>query len=393
MSTILLLYTANTSLVNGGGTEHVFVNMANEFVKRGYIVYAVVNDMDVSSFFLSFDSRVHLIKLRVRNAALPLAIKFKREINRIIPYCDSPKEKYITSLAVNIIKPLLTGRNITGIICYEHEDVLVANTLNLPHVPVIAMIHNAIEPKLGNMNAWALKEENKVTVHQVLMPDFVEKAKRYVTTRIVYIPNTIHRVEESQWKKINDTAKTHCIVTVGRLDPVQKQTHILIEAFHILADTYPDWNVYIYGKEAENHTEYTRNLQQLIEKYQLQERVFLCGLEKDVMAKLQKADIFAFPSAYEGFGLALAEALSIGLPAVGYASADGVNKLLDNGKNGILCENGVLPFAKGLETVMESPALREKMGEEARKSVKKYSPDIVWNQWDQLLRQLQEHTL
>lgn len=45
---------------------------------------------------------------------------------------------------------------------------------------------------------------------------------------------------------------------------------------------------------------------------------------------------FAFPSAYEGFGLSLAEAMSMGLPAVGYKSCSAVNELIVDGKNGFV---------------------------------------------------------
>ena len=58
------------------------------------------------------------------------------------------------------------------------------------------------------------------------------------------------------------------------------------------------------------------------------------GSTNDVPDVLRQGDIFAFPSAYEGFGLSLAEAMSMGLPAVGYKSCSAVNELIVDGKNG-----------------------------------------------------------
>lgn len=41
---------------------------------------------------------------------------------------------------------------------------------------------------------------------------------------------------------------------------------------------------------------------------------------------------FAIPSFWEGFPNAVAEALAYGLPAIGFAEAEGVNSLIFDGK-------------------------------------------------------------
>ena len=37
---------------------------------------------------------------------------------------------------------------------------------------------------------------------------------------------------------------------------------------------------------------------------------------------------------------------------------------------------------------MDNKALREQMGKEAREEMKKYSPSVVWGQWDALLQKV-----
>ena len=61
---------------------------------------------------------------------------------------------------------------------------------------------------------------------------------------------------------------------------------------------------------------------------------------------VSNASVCAFPSKYEGFPLALTEAMSAGLPCVGFKSCTGVNGLIVDGENGFLVEDGICDFAK-----------------------------------------------
>ena len=88
--------------------------------------------------------------------------------------------------------------------------------------------------------------------------------------------------------------------------------------------------------EKERQTYYAE-LEHLIKSNGLQDKVFLKGRTSNVPEVLRKSDIFAFPSFWEGFGLALAEGLSAGLPAVGFKTCPGVNELIKHGESGYLC--------------------------------------------------------
>ena len=113
----------------------------------------------------------------------------------------------------------------------------------------------------------------------------------------------------------------------------------------------------------------------------------------NVLDVYNKAAIFAFPSAYEGFGLALTEAMSAGLPAVGCKSCPAVNELIKDGENGFLCENGVDAFAQALEKLMSDEELREKMGQAAKEDMKQYAPDKIWDMWEKLIEQVAQGKL
>ena len=131
----------------------------------------------------------------------------------------------------------------------------------------------------------------------------------------------------------------------------------------------------------------------MISHYKLSEQAFFRGATDNVLDVYNKAAIFAFPSAFEGFPLALTEAMSAGLPAVGCKSCPAVNELIKDGENGFLCENGVDAFAQALEKLMSDEELREKMGQAAKEDMKQYAPDKIWDMWEKLIEQVAQGKL
>ena len=99
-----------------------------------------------------------------------------------------------------------------------------------------------------------------------------------------------------------------------------------------MADKYPNWDIELWGQE--DRKIYKKELDMIVSKAGLGNRVHFMGTTTDVPSVLVKSDIFAFPSAYEGFGLSLGEAMSMGLPAIGYKSCSAVNELIIDGETG-----------------------------------------------------------
>ncbi len=91
---------------------------------------------------------------------------------------------------------------------------------------------------------------------------------------------------------------------------------------------------------------------------------------------LHAADVFAFPSVTraEAFGLALAQAMYCGLPAVTFTiPASGVNYVSLGGETGIEVTNGdTRAFAEAIDELLTDEALRERLGKEARKRIERH---------------------
>lgn len=120
----------------------------------------------------------------------------------------------------------------------------------------------------------------------------------------------------------------------------------------------------------------------------MERQIKFYGKTNNIKEQLLDSSIFAFPSSFEGFPLALTEAMAIGLPVIGYASCSGTNEVIKNGENGFLCDDGVEPFAKALDKLMSDRELRLRMGKRAKEDMKIYAPDKIWDQWEELIEEV-----
>jgi glycosyltransferase involved in cell wall biosynthesis len=117
---------------------------------------------------------------------------------------------------------------------------------------------------------------------------------------------------------------------VGRLVPV-KNYGLLIKAFAHVVAQFPLARLVIIGSGPEQPA-----LESLIDLYNLQETVLLCG-QQNACGYYPLFDCFVQPSAQEGLSIALLEALCFGLPAL-VTGAGGAHDIIIDGKHGIVVE-------------------------------------------------------
>ncbi len=101
-------------------------------------------------------------------------------------------------------------------------------------------------------------------------------------------------------------------------------------------------------------------------------------------AAFASLDVFAHTGPYETFCQAAQEALASGTPVVA-AAAGGLLDLVQPGENGLLFDPGSADeLAECVRTLQQEPALRRRMGEEARRSVEGRT-------WEAIGRELVQH--
>ncbi len=169
------------------------------------------------------------------------------------------------------------------------------------------------------------------------------------------------------------------LLSVGRLTS-QKDHQTLIRAFAQVQKKYSKLNLDIYG-EGPEHSNLVHLLQELgVEKY-----VQLRAPVSYIQDVLLDADLFIFPSLYEGFSNALCEAMAIGLPIIASDCAANL-EIVTEGMNGRLFPVGDVDRLTALMLeLIQDHAQCMRLGNQAKKLSETLSPERVWPEWDRLL--------
>jgi glycosyltransferase involved in cell wall biosynthesis len=178
----------------------------------------------------------------------------------------------------------------------------------------------------------------------------------------------------SRSERMGRPASADGIVTVLFLSRLhaKKGIELLLDAVELLPDE-PAVRLVIAG---DGEPGYVRNLHERVAEGKATGRVtftgFAIGYEKRHL--FDQADLFVLPSYDENFGLAVAEALSVGLPVVvseHVALADHVWKA----GAGLVVPCDARELAQGIATLVKDPDLRHRMGQAGRRLV---SSEFSW---------------
>lgn len=411
-------------LVNyAGGIEQVVCGFANDFVRRGYEVTLVSLDREKGVPFFPLDERVSFVNLCYDIGGLYFTpayfwSKLKKEIFRLfygpslaskVKRVRDPKKEYYynefkrrlalvfaqdmpdiiltssatsTAIVMNILHDTFSTSSVDKSVLYGDKVSRAVREVKEPII--VTMCHINVSNAIKNATSIQIHAWEESACVTVLMESYVEQMKRIGVSSVYWMPNAVQQVFFDRQADLS--VCHHKVICVGRVEEHQKRPHLLIQAFGKIAKQYPKWNLHLYGEQS--NVRYVNRLKKLAEEYQVTDRVIFEGPSNAIVDYLQEADIFAFPSSFEGFGIALTEAMAVGLPAIGYRSCDAVNELIIDGQNGFLCDDGVDDFANKLAMLMDNQSLRIQMGENARQAMKIYSPQRIWDRWESLLQSL-----
>ncbi len=192
-------------------------------------------------------------------------------------------------------------------------------------------------------------------------------------------PNLIDPTERASYAKLFDVKGSPIIGIAARLTK-QKGHSVLLNAFSELLSDWPNAQLLIAGDGEELPT-----LELLSNKLNLTEHVQFLGPIRNVREFLSVLDVFTHPSIFEGLGIAVIEAMSMGLAIVA-TKVDGLAELITDGVEGSLVEpNNPIALSKAMKRILSDPALRENMGQRARKkAVGKFSVKTMIQKYEEL---------
>jgi glycosyltransferase involved in cell wall biosynthesis len=179
------------------------------------------------------------------------------------------------------------------------------------------------------------------------------------------------------------------VLYAGRLARA-KGVPLLIDAWSTVFASHPELYLVVVGSGNRSFDDCEAQVKERVKQMKLEQDVAFFPETDAVVDYLQAADAWVFPTEYEGFSLALAEAMGCGL-AVLATSVGAAPQLIQHGRNGFLfppLETQALinVFEEALRVRAQWPAI----GAAAREAVAPYDLDLIAARYAQLCRSLLE---
>jgi glycosyltransferase involved in cell wall biosynthesis len=185
----------------------------------------------------------------------------------------------------------------------------------------------------------------------------------------ILIPNGVsidafspdREVRQRVRRELEVEPQTLVFVHVGRFAAV-KNHEMLVAAFAQLVGQQPlPTELWLVGDG-----ELREAVQHQVRALGIESRVRFLGVRSDIPDLLRAADVFVFPSRWEGNPLSVMEAMATGLPVIATA-VGGVPELVEEGASGILVPNEDLHgLVAAMQRMAQDPNLRGQMGQAAR---------------------------
>ncbi len=261
-----------------------------------------------------------------------------------------------------------------------------------PFKLVVYWHSDIIKQRLGEkvFRSMIMTVLKKADVIVATSPDYINGSKylKIQKDKCVVIPNCIDnkllQVSQNEMKLANAIREKYqekiICVAIGRQVPY-KGFEYLVDAMKKLDSRY---ELFLLGRKGES----TKTITQ---KARGMNNIHILGEVDDSYKKayLTACDIFCFPSVTknEAFGIALAEAMYYGKPAVTFKiEGSGVSYVNIDGETGIEVENrNVALYAKALMSLAEDYEMRTILGENAKKRVEE---NFLYHEFMRRIREL-----
>ncbi len=379
----------------GGGAERVVVEVANRLAARGHRVEIVTHQYERGAPFYPLSPEVTLTNLKPPREARPFARRgldlLRAGVHRIgrlpPPFDRALWHSRHGGFRVRLERHLDAARHDVAVAFMPPAISALARAETKRPLRRIASTHNAPEQDFLNPHRWdpspldrkrrlALLE--RIDVITTLLPEYSAWYAPALQTKCVVLPNPIAPVAG----RPAPSERPMRAISVGRLIR-EKRHHVAIDAWAKLIVERPGWTLDIFGVGP--HRE---KLEERIAALGIGGSVRLRGATSEIGAEYAGAAFLIHASAFEGFPLAVGEALAAGLPVVGFEDCSGLNALVAHERNGLLAPAGnrrADALAGAVARLMDDHALRHGLSEAAPGSVAAYDPEAVLDRWETLL--------
>ncbi len=338
--------------LSGGGAERVVSVLSDELSKQGYDVALLLSMRKEREYYLNPDVRLFVDETYNNNKGNPIS----RTYSRI-----KKARRVVKEFKPDVVIPFLPS---------IMRDAYIA-TRGIKTVFVGTMRNAPI-----GLSAFAIKIQDYVFKHSDIIYLQTDEQRKYLPRKALkksfVLPNPVSAaLLPVVWgRPQNDFIQ---LVSLGRLTE-QKNYAMLIEAAEIVHEKHPNIRLNIFGQGPLQDS-----LQALINNWDANNYITLCGRTNNPVEELIKSDVFVFSSNYEGMPNALMEAMAVGMPCISTDCPTGPRELIGNDERGLLIPVGdSQSMADAIISLIENPAMAEEMGKNAKQYVaSSFSPASI----------------
>lgn len=290
----IAIFTDNLKV---GGIQKSVVNMLNNMNLNKYNVDLYLFDTDN---FYDTPKNINVIYLEKPSKLLNF-IPFKLAYNLYKPKLLKKEydisidfDSYQMSSAIGALKANSKKKAI-----WIHNDI----PIKLKEEPKYRILHFFFKAKYKYFNSYNAVSKGALDAFKTL--------ENYPEKEYNVIPNYIDTAEikkkmQEKCELKTDKSKLN-IVTVGRLCH-QKGIDIMLKNIKELSEFRDDFHLYVIGDGPEKD-----NLLTLTKELLIEDKVSFLGNQKNPFKYLKEMDLFYLSSRYEGQGMVILEAMSVGL--------------------------------------------------------------------------------
>ncbi|MHB8970792.1 MAG: glycosyltransferase family 4 protein [Pirellulaceae bacterium] len=350
--------------LHGGGAERVAATMANQWTDQGDRVTVVTLDAVASDVYEVHPQveRIGLGQMRFSTNVWHAGWNNAQRIRAL--------RQVIRDLSADCVVSVTDQMNVLTLMASQglHTQVLIAEHSD-PR-------HQRMNKNWERLRNWTYP---RCTAAVVLTDAVAQHMRTLVGDRPVYvIPNGIRRPSVT----VANVAQRdeRMLVAMGRLSP-EKGFDQLIAAFGRLHAQHADWRLEIAGEGPEREA-----LQRQIDECGLSQQIRLVGWVQDPERFLSHSALFVMSSRYEGFPVALLEAMACGVPVVSFDCDSGPREIIRPDVDGVLVPAGdTAALAQAIECLMVDPVTRQRLGARAADVIERFSLDLFQQRWNDVL--------
>ncbi|MFP2421032.1 glycosyltransferase family 4 protein [Pseudescherichia vulneris] len=344
---------------NSGGTERVTTVVANALSKQGYEI-SILTIRPKSQPFFNIEPSISYCSLDIQPSGLSILNRFKIVValRKYIKNNRIDTLIAVDSLLAIYTLPATLGCSVRNV-CWEHFNFNI-------NLGVKMRSYARYLAGIFADDIIVLSQKDKKIWNEKLR---LSRARIHV----IYNP-TAYPISTRTYK-----ADSKYVLGVGRLCK-QKGFDLLLPAWQQLISKHPEWKLVIAGEGPER-----QQLELQTSRLGISNSVTFLGALPELAEIYADAAIFCFPSRYEGFGLALAEAQAFGIPAIAIDCECGPSEILDSTNGVLLSLDNIDKLPSVLADLIMDKEGRYLMSKSAKQKAEVFSVKQIIHSWDNFL--------